>query len=123
MNFWSTIEHSLQYKYRKNIPDHIREKLTNAANAIIQLDNEMSAVRSEIMDAQNSSQIHSRLISDILNNIQNLYRIANKREVLKIQDEFYRIYELDDINQLKRFSRELDNIAEGYRAQSISRDV
>ncbi len=123
MNFWSTIEHSLQYKYKKNIPDHIREKLTNAANAIIQLDNEMSAVRSEIMDAQNSSQIHSRLISDILNNIQNLYRIANKREVLKIQDEFYRIYELDDIDQLKRFSRELDNIAEGYRAQSISRDV
>ncbi len=123
MNFWSTIEHSLQYKYKKNIPDHIREKLTNAANAIIQLDNEMSAVRSEIMDAQNSSQIFSKLISDILNNIQNLYRIANKREVLKIQDEFYRIYELGDIDQLKRFSRELDNIAEGYRAQSIGRDV
>ena len=27
MNFWATIEHSLQYKYKKNIPDHIREKL------------------------------------------------------------------------------------------------
>ena len=25
MNFWATIEHSLQYKYKKNIPDHIRE--------------------------------------------------------------------------------------------------
>ena len=123
MNFWSTIEHSLQYKYKKNIPDHIREKLMNAANAILQLDNVMSSVRSEIMDAQNSSQIHSRLISDILNNIQNLYQIANKREVLKIQDEFYRIYELGDIDQMKRFSRELDNIAEGYRAQSIDRDV
>lgn len=122
MNFWSTIEHSLQYKYKKNIPDHIREKLTNAANAIIALDNEMSSVRSEIMDAQNSFQIHSKLVSDILNNIQNLYRIANKREVLKIQDEFYRIYELNDIDQLKRFSRELDNIAEGYRAQSIGGD-
>lgn len=123
MNFWSTIEHSLQYKYKKNIPDHIREKLTNAANAIIALDNEMSAVRSEIMDAQNSLQIHSKLITDILNNIQNLYRVANKREVLKIQDEFYRIYELNDIEQLERFSRELDNIAEGYRAQSVNRDI
>lgn len=119
MNFWSTIEHSLQYKYKKNIPDHIREKLTNAANAIISLDNEMSSVRSEIMDAQNSSQLHSRIVADILNNIQNLYRIANKREVAKIQDEFYRIYELNDIDQLKRFSRELDVIAEGYRAQSV----
>ncbi len=122
MNFWSTIEHSLQYKYKKNIPDHIREKLTNAANAIILLDNEMSSVRSEIMDAQNSSQIHANLVSEILNNIQNLYRIANKREVLKIQDEFYRIYELKDLEQLKRFCRELDVIAEGYRAQSLESD-
>ena len=112
MNFWSTIEHSLQYKYKKNIPDHIREKLMNAANAIIALDNEMSFVRSEIMDAQNSFQIHTKL--------QNLYGIANEREVLKIQDEFYRIYELNDIDQLNRFGRELDIIAEGYRAQSFS---
>lgn len=119
MNFWSTIEHSLQYKYKKNIPDHIREKLTNAANAIISLDNEMSAVRSEIMDAQNSFQIHARLVSDILNSIQNLYRVANKREIVKFQDEFYRIYELKDINQLKRFSKELDIIAEGYRVQAV----
>ncbi len=35
MNFWATIEHSLQYKYKKNIPDHIREKLSSAADAII----------------------------------------------------------------------------------------
>lgn len=123
MNFWSTIEHSLQYKYKKNIPEHISEKLMNAANAIIALDNEMSAVRSEIMDAQNSFMIHTKLVSDILNNIQNLYRIANKREVQKIQDEFYRIYELNDIKQLERFERELDNIAEGYRAQSVSSDT
>lgn len=122
MNFWSTIEHSLQYKYKKNIPDHIRDKLMNAANAIILLDNEMSSVRSEIMDAQNSFQIHTKLVADILNNIQNLYRIANKREVLKIQDEFYRIYELNDIEQMKRFGRELDSIAEGYRAQSVVSD-
>ncbi|MCD8074151.1 MAG: GTP pyrophosphokinase family protein [Lachnospiraceae bacterium] len=122
MNFWSTIEHSLQYKYREKIPDHIREKLTNAANAIISLDNEMSSVRSEIMDAQNSSQIHSRLVADILNNIQNLYRVANQREILKIQDEFYRIYELDDIEQLARFGKELDLIAEGYRVQSVEEE-
>lgn len=118
MNFWSTIEHSLQYKYKKNIPDHIREKLSNAAEAIIVLDNEMSSVRSEIMDAQNSLQIQSNIVSDILNTIQNLYRLANKREILKIQDEFYRIYEMNDMEQLKRFHRQLDIIAEGYRAQS-----
>ena len=118
MNFWSTIEHSLQYKYKKNMPAHIRDKLTNAADAIIVLDNEMSAVRSEIMDAQNSFQLQANLVRDILNNIQNLYHLANEREIIKIQDEFYRIYESGDIEQLKRFHKQLDTIAEGYRAQA-----
>ena len=119
MNFWSTVEHSLQYKYRGSIPEHIKMKLSNAANAIIVLDNEMSSVRSEIMDAQNSFQIQANLVSDILNNIQNLYHLANKREIIQIQDEFYRIYEKNDLEQLERFHKQLDIIAEGYRAQSI----
>lgn len=122
MDFWSTIEHSMQYKYAKNIPEHIRVKLNKAADAIVILDGEMSAVRSEIMDAQNSYQIQANLISDILNNIQNLYHRANKREIVKIQDEFYRIYQMNDIDQLKHFSEELDIIAEGYRAQALEQD-
>lgn len=52
MNFWATVEHSLQYKYRKNIPEHITERLNNAANAVIHLDEEMSSVRSVIMEAE-----------------------------------------------------------------------
>ncbi len=120
MNFWATVEHSLQYKYKRNIPKHIRERLLNAADAIILLDNEMSNVRSEIMDAQNSFQIKASIVADILNNIQNLYKLANKREILKIQDEFYRIYAMNDIERLERFNKQLDVIAEGYRAQSLA---
>ena len=78
----------------------------------------MSQVRSEIMDAQNAFQIQANLVSDILNTIQNLYRLANKREIAKIQDEFYRIYKTQDLEQLRRFQKQLDVIAEGYRAQS-----
>lgn len=120
MDFWATIEHSLQYKYKSNIPQHIRERLSNAADAIIALDNEMSTVRSEIMDAQISSQMQINLVTDILNNIENLYKLSNKREVAKIQDEFYRIYALNDLQQLKRFHTQLDIIAEGYRAQAVT---
>lgn len=119
MNFWSTIEHSLQYKYKQHMPDHIREELSRVADAIIVLDNEMSTVRSEIMDAQNSCQIQTNLVKDILNNIQNLYTIANKRELVKIQDEFYRIYETKDLEQLRRFHSDLDNITEGYHVQAF----
>ena len=59
---------------------------------------------------------------DILTNIENLYLKSNKREVEKIQNEFYRIYESNDLQQLKRFHQQLDIIAEGYRAQAITND-
>lgn len=119
MNFWATIEHSLQYKYKGNMPQHIKNKLSNASEAIIVLDEEMSSVRDEIMDAQNSFQIKDNIVADILNNIQNLYKVANKREVVKIQDEFYRIYSTEDLESLAHFSKQLDIIAQGYRAQSM----
>jgi len=119
MNFWATIEHSLQYKYKGNMPAHVKERLLNAAEAIVVLDKEMSAIRDDIMDAQNSFQIKAGIVADILNNIQNLYKVANKREVVKIQDEFYRIYETGDMDMLVRFHRELDMIAESYRAQDL----
>lgn len=120
MNFWATIEHSLQYKYKQNMPEHIKERLLNAAKAIIILDQEMSVVRGEIMDAQNSFTVKANIVADILTNIQNLYSLANKREVIKIQDEFFRIYQSGDLNQLERFNKELDIISEGYRAQSLN---
>ncbi|MDO5146695.1 MAG: GTP pyrophosphokinase family protein [Eubacteriales bacterium] len=120
MNFWATIEHSLQYKYKENIPDYIQKKLIDASQAIVEIDKAMSDVRDEIMDAQNSHQKKENLVKDILNNIQNLYRVANKREVTKIQDEFYKVYVMDDMMQLQHFASQLDIISEGYRAQSLT---
>ncbi len=119
MNFWAIIEHSLQYKYKANMPEHIRKRLLKAADAVVVLDEEMASVRSEIMDAQNSFRRKAEIVGDILNNIQNLYKMANKREVVKIQDEFFKIYQSDNIDQLERFSKQLDIISEGYRAQSL----
>jgi putative GTP pyrophosphokinase len=52
MNFWATIEHSLNYKYQGIIPDDVRERLSAAAREAAQLDGEMSAIREEIQEAQ-----------------------------------------------------------------------
>lgn len=123
MNFWATIEHSLQYKYKGDMPLHVTERLSKAADAIISLDHEMSLVRSEIMDAQNSSQLQSNLIKDILTNIENLYKVSNQREVMKIQDEFFRVFKTKDLKQLERFHRQLDIISEGYRAQAVNHNI
>ena len=123
MDFWAPIEHSLQYKYKGDMPPHVAERLTNAADAIILLDQEMSSVRDEIMDAQNSSQMQSNLVKDILNNIENLYRVSSEREITKIQTEFLRVFHTKDLKQLERFHRQLDIIAEGYRAQAVYHNI
>lgn len=119
MNFWATIEHSLQYKYKMHMPEEIQARLLRAAEATVLLDREMSQVRLEIMDAQNAFQHQAKVVADILNTIQNMYRVANAREMQKIQDEFYRIYSMNNLEQLQRFHKQLDSIAAGYRAQSI----
>ena len=120
MNFWATVEHSLQYKYKSHIPKHVKERLSKAAETIIALDNEMASVRSEIIDSQHYLALQMNLVSDILNNIESLFRLTNKREVMKIQDEFYRVFATDDIEQLRHFHKQLDVIAEGYRAQATT---
>ncbi|WP_270181650.1 GTP pyrophosphokinase [Alkalihalobacillus sp. CinArs1] len=52
MNFWATIEHSLNYKYNKKIPSNIQRRLQRAAEAASRLDDEMSEIRGEIKEAQ-----------------------------------------------------------------------
>ena len=52
MNFWASIEHSLNYKYRGIFPEEIKNRLQSAAEAAFRLDEEMSLIRSEIQEAQ-----------------------------------------------------------------------
>ncbi|GAE25316.1 GTP pyrophosphokinase [Halalkalibacter wakoensis JCM 9140] len=52
MNFWGTIEHSLNYKYSGEIPQHIKMRLQRAAEAAFKLDEEMSIIRDEVREAQ-----------------------------------------------------------------------
>lgn len=120
MNFWGTVEHSLKYKYKGHMPETTSERLHRAAEAIIALDTEMSSVREEIYDAQASFNFKAGLVNDILTNIQNLYSIANKQEVLSIQQEFFKVYAMDDLKALSKFGRELDLLSESYKAQSLS---
>ena len=51
MNFWATIEHSLNYKYRGRFPKDIQQRLQHAAEAASRLDEEMSSIRDEIQEA------------------------------------------------------------------------
>ena len=51
MNFWATIEHSLNYKYQGECPQEILERLERASEAAFRLDEEMSEIRDAIREA------------------------------------------------------------------------
>jgi putative GTP pyrophosphokinase len=52
MNFWATVEHSLNYKYQGKYPDDVSKRLKSTAEAAYQLDEEMSSIKDEVQSAQ-----------------------------------------------------------------------
>jgi putative GTP pyrophosphokinase len=50
MHFWASIEHSLKYKYQKNIPNDIKERLLKASHAAEALDLEMSSIHQAVVE-------------------------------------------------------------------------
>lgn len=52
MNFWATIEHTLNYKFDGEFPSVLRERLQKASVTAYDLDKEMSDIRKQIHLAQ-----------------------------------------------------------------------
>lgn len=119
MNFWAIIEHSLQYKYKGAIPREVKNRLLASAQAVRQLDSEMSSIRGDVVDSQKLFYKDSGNVADILNNLQNLYKVADKDAVLCIQREFYEVYKQGDKEELREFGRKLDKLAAEKGAQKL----
>lgn len=49
MHLWGSIEHSLKYKYYRNIPENIKLRLIEASRIAYDLDVEMSKIKNEMM--------------------------------------------------------------------------
>ncbi len=116
MDFWATIEHSLNYKYSGNMPSHLKDRLIASAEAAFLLDKEMSTIRDEIMEAQKIIQVKTDLVNDILQNIQKLYFTAKLETVNAYNAQFIELYQADDLERLIEFNRQLKVLAELYKA-------
>ncbi|HEN4419801.1 TPA: GTP pyrophosphokinase family protein [Streptococcus agalactiae] len=77
MNFWATIEHSLNYKYQGDFPEEIKQRLEKTAKIALELDEEMSKIREDIREAQLLFDPLNRKLSDGVGNSDDT-------------DEFYR---------------------------------
>ncbi|CAH0117575.1 MULTISPECIES: GTP pyrophosphokinase family protein [unclassified Paenibacillus] len=123
MNFWATIEHSLNYKYKESLPDEMRERLKKAAEAAFILDNEMSCIRQEIMEAQKSFDERSNLTSRVLNLIQVLYYYRRVNEAAQFQQRFNELWERDDNEALKKLHAELLDVVDAANKGRRNDDV
>lgn len=112
MNFWATIEHSLNYKYRQSLPGDMRERLKKAAEAAFVLDNEMSSIRQEILDAQILFEEKANITTKVLNLIQELYYYHLIREAIQYQQRFNELWLNEDSDGIKALYFEIDVVLE-----------
>ncbi|MBB3109978.1 putative GTP pyrophosphokinase [Paenibacillus phyllosphaerae] len=107
MNFWATIEHSLNYKYKESLPDEVRERLKKASEAAFMLDTEMSSIRQEILDAQMDFEKKSNMVSSVLSDIQDLYFFHRVREAAQFQLRFNELWEQEDAYGIRMLADEI----------------
>ncbi|WP_274650101.1 GTP pyrophosphokinase [Paenibacillus humicola] len=107
MNFWATIEHSLNYKYKESLPEEVRLRLKTAAEAAFLLDTEMSSIRNEIIDSQRGFEEKSNVVSSVLSDIQELYFFHRVREAVQFQLRFNELWEQEDAFAIRVLADEI----------------
>lgn len=110
MNFWATIEHSLNYKYKQDIPENIKVKLKRAADAAFQLDEQMLEIKDEIMDAQKLFEIKSSLISNIINNISLISSTGKSLDALRLRSKLNLLIEKGEVNELDNLLKDTEKL-------------
>ena len=119
MNFWATIEHSLRYKYDGNLPEDLKIRLQNCAEAAFQLDNEMTTIRGELLQAQKTMRTQEFLVNEIVKNIHNLYAYAKVEHMNDFNKEFMEIYQDGNVEKLSEFNNKLETMAEIYNVRYV----
>lgn len=120
MNFWATIEHSLNYKFKDSLPDMVRERLKKTSEAAFILDNEMSAIRLEILEAQKTFEDESNIISNTLAIIHQLYFYHLVSEAIEAQQKFNDYWEAHDMEGIKQLSADVKELLNKARKSNKS---
>jgi putative GTP pyrophosphokinase len=121
MNFWATIEHSLNYKYRESLPEDVTARLSKAAEAAYLLDEEMSSIRSEIVESQRLFEDKSNMVSKVLNDIQELYFYHRVREAVQFQLRFNELWENEATWNLEELSKDISDALARAKNDNMNR--
>ncbi|HSP46843.1 MAG TPA: GTP pyrophosphokinase family protein [Clostridiaceae bacterium] len=115
MNFWAVTEHSLNYKYKQMIPEHIRLTLKTAAESAYQLDQVMLDIKDEIKDAQKLFEVKSQLVSTIMRDIIILMSMNRSQEASRFQVALNKLIEYGDVPELNELHEQVRKEIERYR--------
>lgn len=114
MNFWATIEHSIRYKYKNEMSNELKERLTTSAEASFTLDKEMSKIRDDILGMEEETRVKDKLLQETLYNIEKLYLMHNLESANDFNEQFFDIYEQGDLNELKSFNEKIKIVTQLY---------
>ncbi|NFS10711.1 GTP pyrophosphokinase family protein [Clostridium botulinum] len=115
MNFWATIEHSLNYKYKQNIPTQLKEKLKSSADVAFKLDEEMLQIKDEIKDAQKLFEVKSSIISNIMNSLLTLSSLGKEAEAARHEKTLNKLIQYGEIWELDNLLFYVKKDVEKYR--------
>lgn len=115
MNFWATIEHSLNYKYKQQMPFDIKDKLKKAADAAFDLDEQMLEIKDEIKDAQRLFEVKSDIVSNIMNSILTLISLGKGADASRYQVALNKLIEDGEIWELTNLLESIKHDIERYR--------
>jgi len=118
MNFWAVIEHSLKYKYNRNMPQELQKRLISAAEASYSLDVEMSAIREEIIEAQRVVDHKNDTVDEIMGKIRVLYSSGRIDNIEELNARFLSIYQQDNMESLDEFKKQLEILSELYQIEN-----
>ncbi|MBE6020294.1 MAG: GTP pyrophosphokinase family protein [Clostridiales bacterium] len=120
MNFWATVEHSLRYKYKEELPAHVAEKLKSTAHEVYKLDKEMQEIRDEIISAQALFMHKSNTISQILSGIGDLERMERYEEAGSFRNVFEEINDEKAPNMDEKLEALANKIKKSIRVEKES---
>ncbi|MCL2873753.1 MAG: GTP pyrophosphokinase family protein [Defluviitaleaceae bacterium] len=107
MNFWATIEHSLRYKYKDNMPESIVERLRSSAEAAFNLDKEMSTIRDEILEVQRYQIVKNELTEQSMEKLDELEGSMEADKINDLRNELHELLAESDLFKLQEFYRRL----------------
>ena len=108
MDFWASIEHSLNYKYNDEMPEEIKVRLINAAESIGHIDTEMGNIKEEIKAAQKIYRKKTSVNNDIVDGLNALSRYGKKDRTKKYYKFYEQLVKDGDLLQLSLMQKEIE---------------